>query len=263
MTLRQLFYRLVSNTIIKNTRGDYQKLSYVMTGAREREEIPFEWIVDRSRPEYTPNAWRNPFEYWTTVSREYRRDYWQEQTCHVEIWTEKDTLTGSIEPVTDELGVTVRVGRGFQSATRANEIAQRFAERNREGKRVEVFYLGDHDPSGRCIEDELRARVKRYGSGPFKMQRLAIHRRDIQKFNLPPLQIKLADSRAVAFYTKHGEQCVEVDALAPSELRRRIRTAVTNIMDAESWNRAVAIEKVEHQSIAAYVAAWPGATPAR
>jgi len=214
-TLRQLFYRLVSKSILVNTNGDYKKLSRVTARAREREEIPFEWLTDRSRPEYEPNAFDNPHEYLDVMSRGYRRNYWTDQPTHCEIWTEKDALTGSLEPVTNQFGVTMRVGRGFVSVTRANEIAQRFARLNKQGKDIHVFYLGDHDPSGRCIEEEIRARVHRYGSGPFKMRRIAIHPGDIKKFHLPPLRIKVADSRAVAFYTKHGERCVEVDALPP------------------------------------------------
>jgi hypothetical protein len=256
MTLRQLFYRLVSSGEIQNTRGDYQRLSSITSRARERGEIPFEWIVDRSRPEYAPYVFDNTSEYLGVMSRTYRKNYWLDQPVHVEIWTEKDALTGSINDVTDELGVTVRVGRGFVSASKAYEIAKLFAEIK---KPIHVFYLGDHDPSGRCIESEVRERVRRYGSGHFWMRRLAIHAGDIKKFRLPPLRIKSADPRAAAFFAKHGANCVEVDALPPTELRRRIKDAVVGLMDRDRWNRAVAVEKIEQASIASVVAAWPGA----
>jgi hypothetical protein len=254
MTLRQLFYRLVSTGEIQNTRADYQRLSSITSRARERGEIPFEYIVDRSRPEYAPYVFDNTREYLAAISNGYRRNYWADQPVHVEIWTEKDALTGSISDVTNELGVTVRVGRGFVSASKAYEIAALFGGIK---KLIHVFYLGDHDPSGRCIESEIRARVQRYGSGSFRMRRLAIHRGDIRKFRLPPLRIKDADPRAAAFFARHGANCVEVDALPPSELRRRIKDAVVDLMDTDRWNRAVAVERVEQASIANAVAAWP------
>jgi hypothetical protein len=56
MTVRQLFYRLVSVRALENSVRDYKKLSRVMTDARESAQVPFEWIVDRSRPTYTPNV---------------------------------------------------------------------------------------------------------------------------------------------------------------------------------------------------------------
>lgn len=254
MTLRQLFYRLVSAEIVNNARSDYQKLSRITSRARERGEIPFEWIVDRSRPEIEPYVFDNPQQYLKSVSHGYARDHWQDQPAYVEIWTEKDSLTGSIEDVTLELGVPVRVGRGFVSVSRAHEIAERFQEIF---KPITVFYLGDHDPSGRNIETEIRDRVRSYGSGPFHMRRLAIHARDIIKFHLPPLRVKPTDSRAASFREKYGNECVEVDALPPTELRKRIKDAVEALMDMDKWNRARGVEKAEQKSIADLVAAWP------
>jgi len=91
------------------------------------------------------------------------------------------------------------------------------------------------------------------------MERLAIHGDDIQKFNLPPLKIKPADTRAVAFRIKHGEECVEVDALPPTELRRRITEAVTSVMDVSLWERSLVVEQAERASIATFLSGWPGA----
>src|SRR6516225_4030078 len=127
MTVRQLFYRLVSTEELENTRADYVKLSRVLTRAREDGEIDFADIVDRSRPEYEPNVWGDLPGYLNAVKRGYRRDMWRDQPCHVEVWVEKDAIIGSIEGLAvGELGVTVRVGRGFMSATRCHEIAERF-----------------------------------------------------------------------------------------------------------------------------------------
>jgi hypothetical protein len=241
-----LFYRLVSAALLENIRADYCRLSRVLTRAREEAAIPFEWIVDRSRPTYAPSVFDNLQDGLRVLRDCYRKDYWQDQPFHTEIWCEKDAVIGSIQPVTDELGVTVRVGRGFNSATCVNEIAQRFATLE---KPIRVFYLGDHDPSGHCIETELYARALRYGSGEFEMSRLAIHAADIRKFKLPPLRVKESDSRAETFRREHGTQCVELDALPPAELRRRVREAIEGLLDPEAWNRALTVEKVERESI--------------
>ena len=40
MTIRQLFYRLVSVEALENSIADYKQLSRVMTGARERGQVP-------------------------------------------------------------------------------------------------------------------------------------------------------------------------------------------------------------------------------
>jgi len=246
MTLRQLFYRLVSVQALDNRQTDYQRLSRILTDAREREEIDYEWIVDRSRPVYEVNVFRDPAAYAKAVMTSYRRNNWQDQPWHVEVWTEKDAITGAIQPVTDRLGITIRTGRGFQSTTRVHEIAECLNDIN---KPIEVLYLGDHDPSGRCIEEDVKQRVEAKTVEEFTLRRLAIHAKDIGKFNLPPLRVKTSDSRARTFLREHGTECVELDALPPSELRRRLTEAIEARIDWVRWDRAVRVQTAEIESI--------------
>lgn len=253
MTIRQLFYRLVSRGLIPNDRKHYQLVSRVMTKARDDGRCSFDHIVDRSRPQYSPNVFKDAGRYADVVQRAYRKDYWATQPNHEEIWVEKDAIIGSIEPTTNGLGVTIRVGRGFLSTTKAHDIAEHFQGID---KPITVFYLGDHDPSGQEIERDLYERILAYGSGYFDLQRLAIHKTDISMFNLPPLRIKDGDARAAKFRTQHGEDCVELDALPPAELRQRITEAVEDLQDSELWQRAIAVEKVELASIRDAGAMW-------
>lgn len=252
MTVRQLFYRLVSVGALANRRADYQRLSVIMSKARKDGRCDFDWIVDRSRPEYNPSMWKDAVAYGRTIQRAYRKDYWQTQPQHVELWSEKDSVIGSIEALTNELGIKVRVGRGFLSTTRIHEIAVEFRGLL---KPITVFYIGDHDPSGREIEDNARARVEEYGVD-FSLERLAIHKADIAIWNLPPLRIKDEDTRARQFRTNHGEDCVELDALPVGELRKRIREAVEDRLDQTLWDRAIAVEKVELANIQDTIGKW-------
>jgi hypothetical protein len=259
MTIRQLFYRLVSRGLIPNDRKHYQLVSRVMTKARDDGRCSFDYIVDRSRPHYSPSVFQDAGRYADVVQNAYRKDYWATQPNHVEIWVEKDAIIGSIEPTTNKLGVTIRVGRGFLSTTKAYDIAVHFQTID---KPITAFYLGDHDPSGQDIERDLYDRIQSYGSGYFDLQRLAIHKTDIALFNLPPLRIKDGDMRAAKFRRQHGEECVELDALPPEELRRRIQDAVEDLQDHELWDRAIAVEKVELASIRDAGAMWANLTKA-
>jgi hypothetical protein len=67
MTIRQLFYRLVSLPPyaaghIPNTKRAYAKVVRLMTKTRLEEDprIDWEWIVDRSRSEYIPVSGLTP-----------------------------------------------------------------------------------------------------------------------------------------------------------------------------------------------------------
>jgi hypothetical protein len=266
MTIRQLFYRMVSQTLLENSKLDYQRLSRFMTKAREDGRCDYDLIVDRSRPVYEKSVWKDPSGYARAVRNSYHKDYWAMQPRYCEIWAEKDAIVGSIEDLTNDLGVTLRVGRGFLSATRVNDIAQHFANCE---KPKTVFYLGDHDPSGQEIETTAFKKVwDRFAqlaplgeefSWVVDIKRLAIHESDITLFDLPPLKIKDSDSRAAKFRKTHGAHCVELDALPPTELRRRIREAVEGQLDLTLWNRAIEIEEVELRSVTEFAERW-GAT---
>src|SRR5882724_2926769 len=221
MTIRQLFYRLVSVAAVANTRKDYQRVSTIMTKARNDGRVGFDSIVDRSRPEYMPSVFDDAVEYADVVKNGYRKDYWRLQPERVELWCEKDSVIGSIERLTSELGIMVRVTRGYLSTTKAHDLA---AVIKSSEKPMTIFFLGDHDPSGRGIETDLAERIRGYG-------------------------VKESDSRAVRFLRRYGNKCVELDALPPTELRRRIEQAVTSMQDRKLWDRAVMVEKAELRSI--------------
>jgi hypothetical protein len=238
--------------LILNVQADYKRVSRIMTKARDDGRCPWEWIVDRSRPIYSPNVWADPAGYAQTVQRSYRKDYWATQPEYCEVWVEKDAVIGSISDLCDELGVTVRPFKGFNSTTKVHEAAEWLAGI---AKPITIFYCGDHDASGRCIDTEGAGRVMSYGSR-FRLKRLAIHKSDIHKFNLPPQRVKDTDSRARSFREKYGNETVELDALPPNELRRRIRTAIEGKLDQEKWERAIAVEQVELRNIVETVRGW-------
>jgi hypothetical protein len=268
-TVRQTFYALIAIAAIQNSDPDYKRLSRLLTEARKDGRISYEWIVDRSRPTYSPNVFKDPEAYAQVVAVAYHRDYWTMQPNHVEIWSEKDAIIGSIEPATDKFGVIVRVARGFNSTTRVREVAQGLLAVR---KPKHIFYIGDHDPSGCMAEAEVLQRVMWHycdlqGLRAFApptyaetleiakdshihMRRLAIHKQDITKFNLPPQVVKDTDSRAAWFEKKYGPDTVELNALPPTELRTRISRAIRSLLDKEAWDRAMRVEKVEQASIA-------------
>ena len=242
MTIRQLFYRLVSKGVLNNDRASYQKISRIMTDAREEGEIPYDWIVDRSKVEYQPKVWDNLEQYLRVVTIAYRKDYWNDQPFHIEVWLEKDSLTGAVLEICKSYGVPLRAHRGFCSTTKKYEIAKRFREID---KPKVIFYIGDHDSSGVDIERDLSVSLEKYGTFDFTIQRLAILPEDIRLFNLPPLRVKDSDPRTKRFKTKYGNDVVEADALPPYELRSRVENAICSYIDWSTWERTIQAEEAE------------------
>jgi hypothetical protein len=102
MTLRQCYYQLVSKQIIPNNRGSYQTLGRALVEARKQDMIPWHWIEDRLRKPRHVSMWADVPAFAQTVIRSYRRDIWQTQPQYLEVWLEKDALSGIFEDELDD-----------------------------------------------------------------------------------------------------------------------------------------------------------------
>jgi hypothetical protein len=89
MTVRQVFYRLVSRQVIENTRGSYQAVSKALVVARQEGWIPWEWIEDRLRKPRHVSMWDGLADFATTAAEAYRRVVWTDQPTYLEAWLEK------------------------------------------------------------------------------------------------------------------------------------------------------------------------------
>lgn len=123
MTLRQLYYRIVSAGELKNDQREYKRLGSVMTRLRESGEIPRTWIVDHIRSTLKPSSWSGLADFGDSVRNCYRKNFWASMPAHVEVFVEKDAVAGTVQPVTDQNDIRLRVCRGYSSVSFAGEIA--------------------------------------------------------------------------------------------------------------------------------------------
>ena len=249
----QLFMRKLIPDMSKNSTGGVGKQ---LVYARENGLIPWPWIVDETREAETIASWDSPESIIQAAVRSYRKDYWAMQPRRVEVWAEKGTIRGTVAPILQKYGVTFRVMHGYGSATALKSIADETASCD---KPMTIFYIGDHDPSGRHMSEiDLPERLARYG-GQATIVRLALDDRDIQADSeLPwfPAADKTADSRHEWFTERFGQRCWEVDALSPPVLRDRLDEAIKAVLDLDAWNHAVRIEQAEVDSMQSILGNW-------
>lgn len=245
MTLRQIFYQLVARHVINNSMSEYQRLSNALVKARQEGIIPFEWIEDRVRRPRVVSMWRGLPDFLETVRHVYRRDIWDSQPQYVEVWLEKDALSGIFEDITREYGVTLVVGRGYNSWSAYKEAADRIRE---QGKPAIILYFGDFDPSGEDIVRALGESLPFFGISP-KIKKVALTKEDVINYQLPPDFTKKTDARARKFIEKHGDIAVELDALPLPVLRRKVQEAIKANLDLEALAEVLEIEEQERQSL--------------
>jgi hypothetical protein len=117
ITGRGVGYKLFSlNLIPSMEKNPMQTVYRLLKEAREEGKIDWDWIVDETRELEQVATWDNPAQYVQAVARSYRRDFWQQQPERVEVWSEKGTIRGVLQPVLDEYGVGFRVMHGFGDA---------------------------------------------------------------------------------------------------------------------------------------------------
>ena len=101
ITGRGIGYKLFTRGLIASmARSEMQRVYRLLKEAREQGVIPWEWIVDETREFERCSVWDDPQEFAATVSRAYRRDFWTQQPNRVEVWSEKGTVRGVLQPDT-------------------------------------------------------------------------------------------------------------------------------------------------------------------
>jgi len=250
MTVRQVYYQLVSRQALENTRGAYITVCNALRDARLEGTIPWEHIEDRTRRPRCVDMWNGLAAFGKDVRRAYRRDVWNTQQVLLEAWLEKDALSGIFEEVLKPYGVTLNVGRGYDGWSSIHEAAKRYGagDGSDGGMPVKVVYFGDHDPSGEDMLKSLRERLARLGSRPM-IKKVAILHQDIERYNLPPDFAKKSDTRSKAFIETHGDEAVELDALPVAALRRRLTKAVEAQMDLGALEAVRQAEKADLQRL--------------
>jgi hypothetical protein len=76
MTLRQLFYRLISASTLRNDANEYKGLGQVMTRLREDRGVQRTWLVDHVRLTLRPSSWTDLADFAGTLKLDTKR-------CHV------------------------------------------------------------------------------------------------------------------------------------------------------------------------------------
>lgn len=160
LTLRQLYYRFVANGWIANQQKEYKRLGGIVNDARMAGIIDWNHLEDRTRSIEERSKWDHPRDIILACAEQFHNDYWATAPVHVEVWVEKEALADVVQQATYPYDVTSLACRGYMSQSEQWSASQRFLRKIKQGKRIVVIHLGDHDPSGidmsRDNEERLR-----------------------------------------------------------------------------------------------------------
>lgn len=209
LTVRQIYYQLVTKQVIPNTLNAYKRFDRILVRLRKRCPEVDARIEDRTRPRFPADV-----------------GYWNGQENYVEVWTEKDALSGILRQKTRVYKCALQVTRGYPSLSVVRDIAGYVPD----DSRPVLLYFGDFDPSGedifRHISEEISERIPNV-----LLEKVALTEEDIERYDLPPVPAKKTDSRYEGFVSKHGDRTVELDALPPDVLLDKVSDAILRYLD--------------------------------
>lgn len=245
MTVRQIFYQLVSRGMIGKTENEYKgTVCRLLAKMRRRGWLPYSWIADNTRWMRKPNSYDSLQDMLERSHEFYRRELWANQDDYVEIWLEKDALSGVLYEVTEQWDVPLMVTRGYPSLSFLHSAAEQIAY---QGKPTSIYYFGDHDPSGKDIPRVVEERLNEFVDGEveIRFEIVAVTEEQIESMNLPTRPTKKSDSRSKTF---EGES-VEVDAIPAGELRSIARECIVQHVDEYALEQMRTVEAAEKDTL--------------
>jgi hypothetical protein len=237
VTVRGLFYRVLSLGLVPKTEAGYFVVQREALKMRRAGELPYDWITDGSRLRLKPRTWSSAMAALENTARAYRQALWADQGIHVEVWTEKDAIRGVVYPVTAQYDVPLMIARGYSSETFLWETAEAI---NTEGNQAVIYQLGDHDRDGVRAWDAIQHRLRDFVDDDIEMdfERIAVTPEQIEELDLPTRPDK----------TDSGfGPCVEVDAIASTTLRALVTDAIEAWIDDEQLRITLIAERSERE----------------
>jgi hypothetical protein len=247
MTVRQVFYQATVRGLVEKTEAGYNKVQTDLTLLRRTGELPYGWLADNTRWQRKPLTFNCVEDALNATARLYRKSLWADADSYVEIWLEKDALSGVIYPVTSSFDVPLMVARGYASLSFLNSAAEYIDDL---AVPAHIYHLGDFDPSGvnagEKIEETLREMAPR---AEIFFERIAVTPEQIEAWNLPTRPTKTTDSRSKNF----GAISVELDAIEPNTLRQIVQDVIEIHLPEDQLEVLKAAEESEREYIRALV----------
>ena len=254
INVRGLYYQAEVAQLpgISKDEKDYDKVQACVLKLRRAGLLPYDKITDATRYMRKPqtfDGWQDALQ---DTARFYRKSLWAETDLEVEIWVEKSTLTGVIQPVTSEYDVPLMPTGGYTSETFAFEAVERLRGT---GRTLIVYSLYDFDRSGFDASKSLQEKLERFGSEfgvPVEYNTLGLTVEQVRSLNLPTREPKRntnADKRWPHNFA------AELDAIPPDTLREMVRTAIERHLPADELRRLKRIEHLERETLMKFVGA--------
>jgi hypothetical protein len=259
MTVRQVFYQLVARNVIEKTEKDYHgTVIRLMTDMRLDGSLSFDSVVDETRRVRITETFDSLQDAIDQTAQFYRRSALKHSSDYLEVWCEKDALSGVLWDVVSDYDVPLMVSRGMPSLTYLYTSAQAIKQAARWHKQSFIYQFGDFDPTGvlipKAIERRLTEMCETLDCPAPIVKRVALTEKQIAQHRLPTRPTKRNGNNHAAGFTGRS---VELDALPPRVLRDLARKVIERHISPTLTRLLRAAEDSEREALRA----WRGVAP--
>ncbi len=277
----------------KNSQPNYKWFGEIMNDARLAGLVDWDYISDMTRNLRGRPHWSSPGEIIESCAAQFSTDRWATQANYVEVWVEKDAQVSVIRNACQPLDVPYFSCRGYTSQSEMREAALRLIGIVQAGRKPHIIHLGDHDPSGVDMTRDIQDRIELFmvhhiaknwsdnqaaagrtvsrvdleahiqdTIGHQLINRIALNKEQIARYNPPPSPAKSTDSRSAKYIDKRGSQdSWELDALEPAVVTAIITATIRKLITRPAmWKATEAEEKRGKALLKKCAKNWGGVT---
>lgn len=241
LTLRQIFYQLVSRDLIRNTEQNYNMVGVVTNQGKLMGLIDWDAIEDRTRRFRGKQRYNGVEDIMENAHGGFHMDMWSGQPQRVFVIIEKEALYGVFAPPCFACDAPLLAARGYPSGSVLREFAKNQIVPYWVGamQKTVILHFGDHDPSGMDMSRDLEERLRLFSEdAEIDFERIALNMDQIDELKPPPNPAKVTDSRYANYVKKFGTSSWELDALNPRHLQQLVFENIKDyITDKDMFER--------------------------
>jgi hypothetical protein len=107
-------------------------------------------------------------------------------------------------------------------------------------------------------ETDIPARLREYGGDHVELKRIALTAEQTRSLRSFDVESKRRDPRYAWFKRTYGDQCWELDAMDPRQLRELVEAEINALIDRSLWERQETMQEREQKSVEAILRWWSG-----
>jgi hypothetical protein len=243
VTLRQLFYRLVSEQAIPNDENAYKVLS--RESATWRREGRMSGLLDQTRRIEVDRGFQSPAHALDYLLAVYTRDRTEGQKYALYLICEKRGMAMQFRTwFGDAMSIPVVCLGGFASQTLVDTIER---DVGADGRPAVFLYAGDFDADGMEIERDFLRRLQCWVE---TWTRVVLTSAQVDEYRLSENPGKEKSPNAARFEEEFGTNIqVELDALDPADLRQIFEDAIEPFWNDDVYESTLARETEERTQL--------------